>query len=123
MKILKSLSKIGLIALIIFAFVSLTNVSFAQNKVDNKQTIVKQDTIVVKSLEWNDEYKKTGATKEEWEELGKQINGLEDQKALLRMSNFNAEKAFHEQAERARKENEEFLKQKSVKNDTIQKKK
>ena len=96
MKTLKLLSKISLIALITFAFITLTNVTFAQNKIDNKQTVVKQDTIVVKSLPWKDEYKVTGLTKEEWET---QLT-LKEQKAFLSMAKLDPNKAYAEQYNR-----------------------
>jgi hypothetical protein len=116
MKTLKSFSKISMIALITFIFVTFANNTFAQNKTGNKQNIAKQDTIVLKSLPWKEEY---GVDEATWKTLE-----LKDQKDLITISADDITKVVREETERLSKENEEMLKQLSgTKNDTIQKKK
>jgi hypothetical protein len=110
---MKTYSKIGIITLITFVFVNFANVSFAQNKTGNKQNIAKQDTIVVKSLPWKQEY---GVDEVTWKTLE-----LKDQKDLIVTLSFDAEKAVAEQVERMEKERDELKKQLGIKNDTIQK--
>jgi len=107
------ISKIGVILILMICF---ANVSFAQTKTTtNKQTTVKQDTIVVKSLPWKEEY---GVVKEKWDKLS-----IDNQKIMIDMSGFDADAAVAAQYDKMVKEIKEMKKGKSIKNDTIQKKK